>query len=546
MQNKNRVIFTEVIAAVVLVITAFIIIIMSGAEQLEEPQAEPVKLLTKNEAIETAAAHIQEKYGISTSELESSIVLQANIPLSAYLNKNDWMSEYDLKFADKYPVDYYEVELKQPSADRTYFIRVHSAKREVIGWNIYGAVEGNDIEEAKMQQMAESELTSLGYQPNDFWMTEKKPGLYVFRAKQPSIGEAAYQLTVQIEKGRVVMLHQGITPTDTFISWFQTEEEKRAGLSIIQLLMMAFLVVASLVTAIVYRKAAPWRRGILLSLIVLVLISINMYNSFPSIKAAYAEDPASGSLAMSGLLFQQGIYVILAFSLYLSFASGDGMFKTLGRRTWARWQEADYGRHTIRSMGRGYLYAVILISLQQIIFFIGDKQFQVWTYDDPAFYVENYVYPLLFPISAWVAAIMEEGTYRLFGIALFKKLFRLDILAILLPNLIWASGHIGYPFFPPYTRLVEVFIIGLIFSFIFLRYGLITAIFAHAALDCFLMGMSLLYSQEPYKGLVALLYIGSPAIVAIIIALLHRWLYPRQKHPEPLLPHDRLDGLKSS
>jgi ABC-type sulfate transport system permease subunit len=142
--------------------------------------------------------------------------------------------------------------------------------------------------------------------------------------------------------------------------------------------------------------------------------------------------------------------------------------------------------------------------------------------------------PYVFPIMAWAAAISEEGTYRLFGIAFFLKLVRFRFLAVLLPSILWALGHTEYAIYPVYTRLIEVTLLGLVFGYAFLKYGFLTALFAHACMDSVLMGLSL-WSISTWPGLyLGLIYIASPFVVAWIIYWLHsRRQRRRQRQPLP-------------
>lgn len=140
------------------------------------------------------------------------------------------------------------------------------------------------------------------------------------------------------------------------------------------------------------------------------------------------------------------------------------------------------------------------------------------------------LWPAIFPTMAWMAAISEEIIFRLFAIAILRKLLRNWFLAILLPSVAWALGHTAYTIYPSYTRLFEVTLLGFIFSLTFLRYGLITAIFTHATMDSLLMGLSLLASaQTAAYSIIGILYILLPAIIGYAIMLL------RRRPPDPLI-----------
>nr|WP_279537943.1 CPBP family intramembrane metalloprotease [Paenibacillus turpanensis] len=143
-------------------------------------------------------------------------------------------------------------------------------------------------------------------------------------------------------------------------------------------------------------------------------------------------------------------------------------------------------------------------------------------------------YPILFPLMAWVAAIEEEAVYRLFGIALFTKLLRFRPLAVLLSSVIWALGHVQYPIYPSYTRLIEVTVLGILFGYLFLKFGFITVVFAHAAMDSILMGLSVMSLGDTVSALSGLFYLVFPAIVGWLLAAYYKKKRPPSAAPVPL------------
>ncbi|WP_242403816.1 CPBP family glutamic-type intramembrane protease [Paenibacillus pini] len=68
---------------------------------------------------------------------------------------------------------------------------------------------------------------------------------------------------------------------------------------------------------------------------------------------------------------------------------------------------------------------------------------------------------------------------------MMKKIVRNTFIACLIPTLIWALGHTLYPIYPVISRPIELTIVGLIFSLIFLRHGYITVMFSHVSSTAF-------------------------------------------------------------
>jgi hypothetical protein len=273
-------------------------------------------------------------------------------------------------------------------------------------------------------------------------------------------------------------------------------------------------------------------QGALIALLFLVVYTINNMNAYPAVRAGQGD--GSGEISFTAyIIFMQIVTVSLAVLLYFNLLSGSQMWRARGLQVWPRWRDADFGRSVWYGMGRGYLLCVFLIGLQQLIFYIAESKFHVWAVSDAADSPYNMYNPYIFPIMAWAAAISEEGAYRLFGIAVFLKIVRFRFLAVLLPSILWALGHTEYAIYPVYTRLIEVTILGIVFGYAFLRYGFLTALFAHACMDSVLMGLSL-WSISTWPGaFLGLLYIVSPAAVAWLISRLHA---RRQRRLRPGFP----------
>lgn len=190
----------------------------------------------------------------------------------------------------------------------------------------------------------------------------------------------------------------------------------------------------------------------------------------------------------------------------------------------------------MRSVGLGYLFCFIIIGLQSVIFTMGIAWFDVWFGIDPTMSSHNLLWPSTYPLLAWSAAISEEAVFRLFAIILFiyairpfwrwvarltrkpgflHPLFYL-IPSILITSVIWALAHTNYSVYPVYTRLVEVAILGVVFSIILIKYGLLAAIFAHATVDLLLMGLEIMTIGGEYMA-VGLFYLLMPLLIGLLL-----------------------------
>ena len=134
----------------------------------------------------------------------------------------------------------------------------------------------------------------------------------------------------------------------------------------------------------------------------------------------------------------------------------------------------------------GYLIWVIMLGLQAVIFYNGQKFLGVWReWHSTAYFSSAYVPLLSAFVIGFTASFNEEIIFRLFGISLTKKYLRNSFLAVLVTSVIWGMGHTLYAIFPVWFRIIEVGLIGIFYGFIFIRFGIIPLIVAHYLFDVF-------------------------------------------------------------
>ncbi len=146
----------------------------------------------------------------------------------------------------------------------------------------------------------------------------------------------------------------------------------------------------------------------------------------------------------------------------------------------------------------GYLVWIIMLGLQAVVFYQGQKHIGVWREWNTMAYFSSAYIPLF---SAFVigvsASFNEEIIFRLFGISLAKKYLRSLILAILLTSVIWGMGHTRYAIFPVWFRIIEIGLLGVFCGMIFIRFGIIPLIVAHYLFDVFWVSSAYLLGQGP-------------------------------------------------
>lgn len=290
--------------------------------------------------------------------------------------------------------------------------------------------------------------------------------------------------------------------------------------------------ILALAYGILRRRHTSWRRGVFLSSVHFVIMMVSSYN-------AVSESGSGSAEARVTAVVMFIIYVLysllMSLLLYFSLVGGDGLWRSEEKlNPWPRAQEPGYGRYVLNSIQTGYIWAFILLGVQTIMFIILSYTLDNWSTTDAAQSPYNMKYAWLLPIVAWLAGLSEEAVYRLFGIQMLKKLVRNTLIASLITTLIWALGHTLYPIYPVISRPIELTVIGLLFSYIFLRHGFIAAMFSHVVFDSILMGATLIFMQDKVNVGAGIVTIILPFIVGYLVYRFNPPRGPKQAEPIPM------------
>lgn len=193
-------------------------------------------------------------------------------------------------------------------------------------------------------------------------------------------------------------------------------------------------------------------------------------------------------------------------------------------------------RSVARAVFLGYLLFFIMLGVQAVIFFFGQKYLGVWKQWIKLTQFSSSVIPFFGAFAIGItASLTEESVFRLFGVTWSKRIFRNALCAVVFTSLAWGFGHTQYAIFPVWFRGIEVTIIGFGYGFIFLRYGIIPLIVAHYLFDVY-------WGVSPYilgKSTPGLLY-GSLFVLALplVFGALAFLKNGSEREREPELPLD--------
>lgn len=101
-------------------------------EDASEVMQEIKPTISKEQAADVALRHIYNAADQQVGELETLVMLQSHMTFSGYLQKQELSERYEDLWQEKYPIDYFQVEVTD--GERYWLVDVHMEEAKVIGW----------------------------------------------------------------------------------------------------------------------------------------------------------------------------------------------------------------------------------------------------------------------------------------------------------------------------------------------------------------------------------------------------------------------------
>jgi len=173
----------------------------------------------------------------------------------------------------------------------------------------------------------------------------------------------------------------------------------------------------------------------------------------------------------------------------------------------------------IKSWCLGLALGVILAALSEILFNLFSELWLLLPLGAPVIEEALNSSPpwLELAVVSAASAIGEEIIFRFMLLLLFYELTRSKLQSVAISSVIFAVLYVPYPLYPAQAKLLQALAVAMILSLAYLRWGLLSAIFAHYTLDIISTAMTI-YAIRPTDSLLLLMVL--PLSLPLTIAAL--------------------------
>jgi len=483
--------------------------------------------VSRSQATEIASAYISNKEHVDLSSYKIAVVFNEDTATDVYLQKSIGFQEEE-KFIQKHQYDFFawSVRFFKEGQKEEYSVAVSSKTGEVLLYRhaIEDSAAKEDVKEDAARSKAEEFLKNqFGFDLTNYVFNSKtsskfdhrieytvnweKKDVYILWDKAPDSGGGKLLTSVMVSGNDVLAFNKQVfSAPDQFNRNIERRKESGRNLGIVAHLgSLAFFIGAIMIVVLRRNHLAMNVTKRFYIGIIVILFALTVISGLNNAQAFIIGYPTTQPF--TPFIIRQIIYEVMgSFLFFICFIipclAGEllryevspkspqgGMFHYLTTTFFAR--------NVAQTILLGYCFAVIMMGLQAVIFEFGYRYCGVWVEQTRLNHLSTGYFPFLGILALAVnASVTEETFYRLFGLNFGMKIFRYPIIAILVSSVLWGLGHTGYMVFPFWFRGLEVTILGIFTSIIYLRFGLICVVVQHFLFDAFWAGSPYLFGHS--------------------------------------------------
>ena len=492
------------------------------------------------------------QFGFSIEGYDFALSFSSDSQAAYYLQRTLGIREFNSRLPrEKWPLYYWSARWFKPLEKEEFRVYL-MPDGKLLGVNhiLKEDAPGINLPQAEAQSLAESFLTGQVSWKADQWerveaSSQTQPGgrvdhTFTWKSNTYVAGESELRYTVIVQGNRVDNVDSFIKVPEEFTREYASERDIAEFISTMAYILLLFGCLV--VSIIAIGLSRPDIRKVMTPVLLVAGVSLAAYlNSIPLYKSYY---DTTENYSLYWITLSIGIFFAVLF------LAGQTLTLLLGARSlskfvWPRQDRilargADQWMDFSRSAWRGLMFGGV--QMAYVVLFYGiTTNYLGWWSPVTSEYSDIFATPFPFFYAFEVglsAALIEELAARFIGIGFLLWLFRgkYKWLAVLVPSLFWAFAHTGYVTFPIYARGIELTLVALFLSFIFLKFDLLTSIMSHFTYNMMIMGIVLLRSSEAYyqiSGWVVVLALALPLLPGLYLVI-RRYLRSEPPAPEIL------------
>jgi hypothetical protein len=508
------------------------------------PRADVPLRVTRSDAVDTARAFLAAQ-GTPLADLKEAVQFSGNTVGLVFLQRTIGLTEASRWARELVPIWSWQMRWFKPLQKEEWQVRV-AVDGGVVGFAhlLDESAPGADLTQDSALVLARAFLLRRGFdlarfdrveastekrdKRTDHHFTWEQQGTSIpWQSGSTASGTGAVRLDVDVQGDAIGRYRRYLKIPESF------ERSLTRTLSLGQILALAslgltfvlFLIALGISIGRHRKDDVRWRPALGIAAGIAILVVAQGIALYPRAKFNYSTELPWG--VYLGMLVIALLFVCVAYACWVLFTLAAG--ESLGRETFpdsvAGLTDLGIGKLRTPAVARasinGYALGFVFLGYLAVFYVVAQRWFGAWLpAEGPYSEIFNTTAPFLAPLTlALVAAVTEEGAFRLFGISLVRRYFKSTTLALLLPAMVWAFAHSNYAVFPVYVRGIELTIGGVVFGLAFLRLGLLTCIVAHYVVDAVLIGLPLLTAGTAgytVSGLVVMALALLPALLGLL------------------------------
>jgi hypothetical protein len=518
---------------------------------------------TQAEQIATEQMH---QLGYSVEGYTFALSFSSDSQAAYYLQRTLGIETSNIRLEqEKWPIYYWTARWFKPLQKEEFRVYL-TPDGKFLGLNhiIREDSTGTNIPQEKAQLLAETFLAqhanwrSVDWERIEASSKTQQGGrvdhTFTWKSNKYSAGESELRYTVVVQSDQIGFVDYFIKVPEAFTRQYSSERDVAGFINNIAYFTLIFG--AFIISAIAIVLSRPDIRRAVIPALMVAGVSLAAYiNTSPLYKSFY-------TTTENYPLFWIDIVVSILFSVI--FSGGQVLLLFVGAQSLSKfiWPQQDRilarGPDRWNDFSRSAWRGLMLGGVQMayvVLFYIFTTQYLGWWSPVTSEYSDIFATPFPFFYAFEVglgAALIEELSVRFIGIGFFLWLFRgkHKWLAVLIPSLLWAFAHTGYVTAPIYARGVELTIVALFLSLIFLKFDLTTTIMSHFTYNMMITGVALLRSSESYyqmSGWIVVLTLILPLVPGIFLTI-RRYMQNETVPPENLVlsPLEKSDLVQLS